>query len=155
LPADLLDVTVAAERARSEGGFTLVELLVVLLIIGVLAAVAIPSFFSQSDKATDTSAKVMARTAAGAIEVYATDHDGSYAGATPAALHGIEATIDPVKVSVSDADGGGVPGDHSYRVTAASATGNEFWLARDSSSITTLGCRVTGHAGCPSNGRWG
>jgi prepilin-type N-terminal cleavage/methylation domain-containing protein len=134
---------------------TLVELLVVLLIIGVLAAIAIPSFFSQSTKAGDASAKVSARTAAGAIEVYATDHDGSYAGATPAALHTIEATIDPAKVSVSDSDGNGIPGDRTYRVTATSATGNDFWLARDSSGVTTLGCRVAGRAGCPSNGRWG
>ena len=134
---------------------TLVELLVVLLIVGVLAAIAIPSFFSQSDKATDAAAKASARTAAGAIEVYSTDHDGSYASATSAALHGIEATIDPARVTVTNSGGSGAPGDRSYRVTATSATGNDFWLDRDSSSVTTLGCVVPGHAGCPSNGRWG
>lgn len=148
-------MTAATERARWEDGMTLVELLVVLLIIGVLAAIAIPSFFSQSDKATDASAKVMARTAAGAIEVYSTDHDGSYAGATVAALHGIEGTIDPALVTVTDAGGSGAPGSRSYRVTATAATGNDFWLDRNSSSVTTLGCRVAGQAGCPSNGRWG
>ncbi len=134
---------------------TLVELLVVLLIIGVLAAIAIPSFFSQSDKATDAAAKAAARTAAGAIEVYSTDHDGSYAGATPQALHDIEPTLDAATLTVSDWDGSGSPANRSYRVAAVSSTGNRFWLARNASSVTTLDCTVPGQAGCPSDGHWG
>src|SRR5215213_8964574 len=70
------------ERSGSESGFTLVELLVVMLILGLLAAIAIPSFFNQRDKARDADAKSAVRTAETAMETYATDNDGSYAGAT-------------------------------------------------------------------------
>ena len=61
-----------------EAGFTLIELLVVMLILGILAAIALPAFFNQKEKAGDAKAKENAHTAQVAMETYATDNNGSY-----------------------------------------------------------------------------
>ncbi len=79
-------------RLAEESGFTLVELLVVILIIGVLAAVGIASFLHQRSKAQDSEAKIEAITAAKAMTVWHTDHD-TFAGATSDELAKIEPSL--------------------------------------------------------------
>ncbi len=65
-------------RRSDEGGFTLIELLVVIIIIGILAAIAIPTFLNQRKKGFVTAIKSDISSAQIAEETYATDNNGAY-----------------------------------------------------------------------------
>ena len=86
-------------RTREESGFTLIELLVVMLILGILAAIAVPSFLSQRDKAKDAEAKAAVRTAQTAAETIYTDKQ-TFVGMDVAALEAIEPTLEGATLSV-------------------------------------------------------
>jgi len=75
---------------NDDGGFTLIELLVVLVIVGILIAIAVPSYLGFSDRASSRSAQANVRSAATAAEAYYVDN-GYYTGMDVAALRAIDA----------------------------------------------------------------
>jgi type IV pilus assembly protein PilA len=134
----------------SEAGFTLIELLVVMLILGILAAIAIPAFFNQREKATDAQAKSAARTAETAIETYRTEAGGEYTGATAVRLEEIEPTLEQLPLTVPEAS----LGENTFKVEVESGTETDFWIERNAEGVS-FGCSNPGEGGCPpGEGDW-
>ena len=68
-------------KSKGQGGFTLIELLVVIIIIGILLAIAIPSYLKFRDRANKSAAQANVRASIPAIEAFYADNN-TYAGAT-------------------------------------------------------------------------
>ncbi|HEY7074574.1 MAG TPA: prepilin-type N-terminal cleavage/methylation domain-containing protein [Solirubrobacteraceae bacterium] len=137
------------QRAQEEKGFTLIELLVVILIIGILAAIALPAFLNQREKAQDSAAKSDVRTAQTAMETYYTDKQ-DYTNATPAILQGIEPALknaNVLKVTSPSATG------YSVSVQSKGSDKTTFTVS-NAGGVVTRTCDKPDTGGCPTGGTW-
>lgn len=158
----------ARQTYKSEDGFTLIELLVVILIIGILAAVAIPSFLSQRAKGQDACGKAMIKEMSTAMATYHLERD-TYVGATPAALNAIESTIgttgsDPcnsgwdVILTGGQASNafcnGNAPAANNYCLFVPTPNNQGYRFYKAANGTITRTCVAAGKGGCSSAGTW-
>ena len=120
---------------REEQGFTLIELLVVIIILGILVAIAVPSYLAFRGRATNAGAQADLRTIAPVIESYYSDN-GTYVGMT---IAGLKASYDQSIVTANYSLGTVAPGAATYCIQST-VNGTTYDKAGPAAAITAAAC---------------
>ena len=134
-------------RLRAEDGFTLVEMLVVVLIIGVLASLGLATFLNQRAKAQDSEAKTAVTAAATALVVYEGDN-GTFGGADQSDLAKIEPSLGQANALQVD----GTP--KTFEVSVESKAGGSYTIERDADGKVRRSCSRAGEGSCSEDHSW-
>ena len=119
---------------RNQDGFTLVELLVVILIIGILTAIAVPAFLGQRARSHDAAAKTVVRNAATAMETWWIDNR-TYVGGTAVALQNIDPSLRPANgITLSMPS---LPTATGYVIRVTSKSTNTWTITRTATGVNT------------------
>jgi type IV pilus assembly protein PilA len=135
---------------KEESGLTMIELLVVILIIGILAAIAMPAFLGQRGRAQDATAKSAVRTAAEAMEAYYVDAQ-TFVGANATRLKGIEPSLNQANGFAVKSAGATT---YSVSVTSKSPAATKYFMTRSAAGVVTRTCDDAGVNGCSKAKTW-
>jgi type IV pilus assembly protein PilA len=138
------------QRLSNEGGFTLIELLVVILIIGILAAIAIPAFLSQTSKANDSAAKTQVGTLQTTMEAYASENNGSFEGAELTKLQAIEPTLKDTSTATASV---GTVTAANFEVTSEAKGTKDKYTLKSVGGAVSRSCEPINAGGC-KGGTW-